>query len=232
MHIVFNEQQHSYTNTNTGERYLSATQLLSKFKKYFDKDKHSLRVAEREGVTQQEILERWEQMKDVSIVKGKNIHSLLENYIKKGQMDSGWSWLYNSFEKQKELVHREYDTIYSEKLLYDDEFKIAGTCDVLIEKDDEFSVIDFKTNKKLSTFSPFGEYLLYPIDFLQSCEYNVYALQLSLYAYMYEKIINKKVRSLNIFYLKDDKFIVYNTPYLKFEIKVMLNHYKQNSINH
>ncbi|NBP03210.1 MAG: hypothetical protein EBU90_24555 [Proteobacteria bacterium] len=230
MHIVFNEEKHLYTNSNTGEIYTSATQLLSKFKKPFDKYKHSQRVAEREGVTQQEILDRWEQMKDTSIVKGKNIHKLMENYIRFGGQEPGWSWLYSSFEKQREQIFEKYDEIHSELLLYNDEFKIAGTCDGLIESKYEFSIFDFKTNKKLSTSNPFGDYLLYPLDFLQVCEYNVYALQLSLYAYMYEKISGKRVRNLSILYLKNDYLKTFNVPYLKFEVKVMLNHYKQSKI--
>jgi len=53
--IYFDEKKHSYTNVKTNERYISATTLIGKFKKPFDTDKHSKRVADREGVSQEEI---------------------------------------------------------------------------------------------------------------------------------------------------------------------------------
>ena len=58
--IVFNEEKHTYTNSKTDEKYISVTTLLGKYKTPFDKDKHSLRVAEREGVPQEMVLEMWE----------------------------------------------------------------------------------------------------------------------------------------------------------------------------
>ena len=44
--IYFDEKKHSYTNVKTNEKYISATTLIGKFKKPFDVDKHSKRVAE------------------------------------------------------------------------------------------------------------------------------------------------------------------------------------------
>ena len=45
---------------------------------------------------------------------------------------------------------------------------------------------------------------------------------------MYEKISNKRVRNLNIFYIEDNKITVYPTPYLKYESKIIINQYIKN----
>ena len=227
MHIKFDEQSHTYRNSKTGERYTSATQLISKFKKPFDSDFHAERVAKREGVSKEMVLEMWEHEKNKSIVRGKNYHSLLENYVRFGETEKDYSWLYKSFEKQREQLVGNCKNVHAEKLLWNDEYKLAGTCDLLYEHDNNFTIMDYKTNKAITAFSKYGEYLLPPVDFLSYCEYNVYALQLSLYAYMNEQLTNKKIRNLHILYLYEDKFISFNVPYMKLEVISMLNKHKE-----
>jgi hypothetical protein len=100
-----------------------------------------------------------------------------------------------------------------------------------VHKNGEFTIGDFKTNKKFRFSSPFGERMLEPVDHLHNCEFNVYALQLSMYAYMYEKQTGKKCRKCVIFYLKDDAFRAYHVNYLKADIEALFNYYKINTIN-
>lgn len=226
MEVKFDEPTHTYRNTQTGEIYTSATQLISKFKKPFDSKFHAERVAKREGVSVEMVLESWEYEKNKSIVKGKNIHSLLENYVRFGETEKDYTWLYKAFEKQRETLVGMSKKVYAEKLLWNHEYKLAGTCDLLYDHDENFTVLDYKTNKAITAFSKYNEYLLPPVDFLSYCEYNVYALQLSIYAYMYEQLSNKKIRNLHILYLNEDKFISFNVPYMKQETKLLLEAHK------
>lgn len=226
MEVKFDERTHTYRNTETGELYTSATQLISRFKKPFDKDFHAERVAQREGVSKELVLEMWEHEKDKSIVRGKTYHSLLENYVRFGETHKDYTWLYKSFEKQKDKLVGNCKAVYAEKLLWNHEYKLAGTCDLLYEHNENFTVLDYKTNKAITAFSKYNEYLLPPVDFLSYCEYNVYALQLSIYAYMYEQLSNKKIRNLHILYLNEDKFISFNVPYMKQETKLLLEAHK------
>lgn len=226
MEVKFDEPTHTYRNTETGERYTSATQLISKFKKPFDSQFHAERVAKREGVPVEMVLESWEYEKEKSIVKGKNIHSLLENYVRYGETEKDYTWLYKSFEKQREKLVGKSKKVYAEKLLWNHEYKLAGTCDLLYEHDSNFTILDYKTNKVITAFSKYNEYLLPPVDFLSYCEYNVYALQLSIYAYMFEQLSNKKIRNLHILYLNEDKFISFNVPYMRQETKLLLEAHK------
>ena len=226
MEVKFDEPTHTYRNTETDERYTSATQLISKFKKPFDSQYHAERVAKREGVPVEMVLESWEHEKEKSIVKGKNIHSLLENYVRYGETEKDYTWLYKSFEKQREKLVGKSKKVYAEKLLWNHEYKLAGTCDLLYEHDSNFTILDYKTNKVITAFSKYNEYLLPPVDFLSYCEYNVYALQLSIYAYMFEQLSNKKIRNLHILYLNEDKFISFNVPYMRQETKLLLEAHK------
>ena len=57
--INFDSAAHTYTNSETQEKYISVTTLLGAYKYPFDKDKHSRRVADREGVSQELVLEMW-----------------------------------------------------------------------------------------------------------------------------------------------------------------------------
>lgn len=229
MRIKFNEKSHTYTHVDTKERFISVTTLLGKYKKPFDKEFHARRVSDREGVPIDMVLEMWESEKNKACDRGNKIHKLLEDYIEYGEMDDNHNWLYKTYDKSVEWYVDKFDNILSENVVYNEEFKVAGMADLIYEhKNGEFTVGDFKTNKKFRFSSPFGERLLAPVDHLHNCEFNIYALQLSMYAYLYEQMTGKKCRKCVIFYLKDDKFKPYHVNYLKSDIKAIL---KQSLIN-
>lgn len=226
--IIFDEKSHTYTNSKTEEKYISVTTLLGKYKTPFDKDKHSLRVAEREGVPQEMVLEMWEKENKRATDRGTKIHKLMENYVSFGERSEDYDWLYKSYDKVISYSIERYKKIYSENLLHNDEFKIAGTADLIYDHGDYFTIGDFKTNKKFNYTSDFNEHFKDPVDHLLYCEFNNYALQMSMYAYMYEKTSGKKCKKIIVFYLKEDKWIPIHSNYLKSDIKNILAHYKQN----
>lgn len=228
--IVFNEEKHTYTNSNTEEQYISVTTLLGKYKTPFDKDKHSLRVAEREGVTQEMVLEMWQKENKKATDRGTKIHKLMENYVSFGEKTEDYDWLYKSYDKVTSYSVDKFKKIYSENLLHNDEFKIAGTADLIYDHGDYFTIGDFKTNKKFNYSSDFNEHFKDPVSHLQYCEHNNYALQMSMYAYMYEKISGKRCKKIVAFYLKEDKWQPIHCNYLKSDIQNILTHYRHNKM--
>jgi ATP-dependent exoDNAse (exonuclease V) beta subunit len=228
--IVFNEEKHTYTNDKTDEQYISVTTLLGKYKTPFDKDKHSLRVAEREGVTQEMVLEMWQKENKRATDRGTKIHKLMENYVSFGEKSNDYDWLYKSYDKVISYSIERFKKIYSENLLHNDEYKIAGTADLIYDHGDYFTIGDFKTNKKFNYTSDFNEHFKAPIDHLLYCEFNNYALQMSLYAYMYELNSGKKCKKIVVFYLREDKWQPIYCNYLKSDIKNILSHYHQNKL--
>ena len=224
--VFFNKEQHSYTNSE-GEKYISVTTLLSEYKNKFDTEKHATRVALKEGVTKEFVIQLWEDITKTATDKGTEIHKALEDYITKVEA---------TCDKHRDLC-RSYDDIVnnnidkhtevlSEKLLYNDEYKVAGTADLIYDHDKYFTIGDFKTNKKFNFSSKYNEYFNEPLSHLTYSEFNSYALQLSLYAFMYEKLSGKQCRKIVIFYLEQDKFIPIHCNYLKSDIINLLKHYK------
>jgi hypothetical protein len=156
---------------------------------------------------------------------GTRIHKILEDYITIGEMQDDYGWLYKSYDKGVERNIDRFKKIHCERLLYNTDYMVAGTADLIYEHSNgEFTVGDFKTNKRFRFSSQYGEWLLDPVEHLQNCEFNVYALQLSMYAYLHELSTGRKCRKLAIFYLQDDRFQTYHCNYLKSDVKKILKH--------
>ena len=222
MKIKFDEPTHTYTHIDTDKPFISVTTLLGKYKQPFDRHGHSKRVADREGVSQELVLEMWEAEKNRACSRGTNIHAVLEDYINIGEVEGDWGWLCKSYDKAVERSVDSFKTVLSENLLYNEEHSIAGTADLIYEHKNEFTIGDFKTNKRFRFSSPYSERLKDPVSHLHNCEFNLYGLQLSLYAYVYEKMSGKRCRKCVIFYLNDDRFISYHINYMKAEVEAIL----------
>jgi len=217
--ILFDEASHTYTHKDTKEQFTSVTTFLGRYKPPFDSDKHATRVAKREGVSKELVLEMWEEEKNRACERGTNIHKLLEDYIEYGEIEDTYGWLYKSYDKAVERTIDPFDNVLCENLLYNEEIKIAGTADLIYEhKDDTFTIGDFKTNKRFRFSSQYKERMNPPVDHFDYCEFNTYALQLSFYAWLYERATGKKCRKCVIFYLREDRFLSYHVNYLKSDI--------------
>jgi len=220
--IKFDEASHTYTHVDTGAPFISVTTLLGKYKQPFDRYGHSKRVAKREGVSQELVLEMWEEEKNRACTRGTDIHKILEDYISCGDVKDNYGWLCKSYDMAAERSIDSFKNVLCENLLYDEEHLVAGMADLIYEHKNEFTVGDFKTNKKFKFSSPYSERLKDPISHLHNCEFNVYGLQLSFYAYLYERMSGKRCRKCVVFYLQDDRFLSYHVNYMKAEVEAIL----------
>ena len=226
--VTFIEKTHQYFNEN-GEEYKSGTGFIHLYQKEFDSIGVATRVAAREGVTVEEILDKWKKNSQDACEYGTSVHLVMENYLKTNIRVPEHSLLYDSFDEIVGDMKKWAKAIHSEKILWNDEFKLAGTADLIIDHNkNEFSVGDFKTNKAINFCSDFGERLLHPISHLSACNYNLYSLQLSLYAYMYSLLTGKQCRRVFLMHLRDGKWNEITANFMKHEIEVMLHHYKIN----
>lgn len=224
--IIFDEAAHTYKNPKTGRYYISVSKLLGMYKEPFDREFWSKKAALKEGVSQEEILARWDKTTKDACDKGTSIHDIVENYIKEDII------------KDKELIKalnlvfdkKKFKRVLSEELVYDDEYEVAGTSDIICDVDNNtFDVYDFKTNKSFIFENKYGKYLKTPLNHLQQCQYNDYSIQLSLYAFLYGKLTNKKVRKICILYHDGEQFHNYPTPYMFWEVSALLKHYSNNN---
>lgn len=205
MPVILDHENHIYTNTDTGEKYTSVTNFISLFKKPFDSDMWSKIIAKREGVSQQTILDKWKDVTKIACDRGTKIHLIMENWIKDKTVDKEYFDLAKSFTVKTSHIIRNDSVINSEILLHNHEYKLAGTADMIVENKNFFHVLDFKTNKAFDFHSKYNDYFYEPISHLSICKFNTYAIQLSIYAYMYELLSGKKCSGLTILYLSEYK---------------------------
>jgi ATP-dependent exoDNAse (exonuclease V) beta subunit len=227
--VIFDPVKHTYQNPETQRYYTSVSSLLSQYKEPFDKDFHAQRKALMTGRSKEDVLNEWQATNKLACDKGQNVHSIIESFIKNNDVQDPKiiSGLKQVFDK------KEYKRILSEEIVYSDNDEIAGTSDLICDVDnDTFDVLDFKTNKKFLFFNKYNKYLKHPLNNLQQCQYNDYSLQLSLYAYLYGNLTNKKVRKICILYYDGDKFYSFHTPYLFWEISALLKHFNTNKTQH
>lgn len=203
MDVILDHETHTYTNIHTNEKYTSVTNFISQYKKPFDADFWSKKVAKREGVDQQTVLDTWKNLTVSAQGKGTKIHLAMERFLKEKYVEPGFEDLTDSFFKKTTSIISNTTVVNSEYLVYNHDSKLAGTADIILDNGNTFHVLDFKTNKKFNFSSKYNEYFYEPIEHLQQCEFTTYSIQLSIYAYMYELLTGKKCSSLKIFYLRD-----------------------------
>ena len=226
--VIFNKENHTYKNPETGRYYKSVSKLLGEYRKPFNADFHAINTALKRKTTVEAIKKEWEDGKNIACAKGQDIHDAVEQYIKEEKILPGKESLIENFKTIFPDIH-EFKKVHSERIVWDDDNEIAGTSDLICDvRNNYFDVYDFKTNKAFNFYNKYSEYLLSPLDHLQHCHYNDYTLQLSLYIYMYEKQTGRKFRQAGILYHDNTKFNYYPVSYLFWDIQVLLKHHKKN----
>jgi hypothetical protein len=223
--IEFNKELHAYTNTHTGKAYFSVTSLINQFKIPFDVEKFSKLVAAKEGVSQDEIKKRWNKTKTDACDFGTSAHKKIEDYIDSGGVDFKDDPIVIKF---LEICDVNLKKVKNETIVYNNEYRIAGTADLIVDNGSTFDVYDLKTNKNFRLSSKYNNNLLEPLTHFSECEYNIYSLQVSTYAYLYSTMTGKNVGSLRIFWFDktSETFTRYDTPYLYSDVKNMLETFK------
>lgn len=127
------------------------------------------------------------------------------------------------------------DGIYTEHVMWNEEYMIAGQGDKTYIEYKFIDVDDYKTCDKIPEESfkhPKRGYKMmhYPIDNLMDCKLIYYTLQLSIYGWMLEQKSKeqnrpREVRRLRLYHSTIDKYI--EVSYLKNEVERLLKHYKK-----
>jgi len=235
--ITFIESKHVYLIDGNETRSLSVTGLIKKFKPPFDKEKMSSIVARKRGVSSAQIKLEWDLNNLYSTTIGSMLHKYIENFYnnKRIQFDGSLKSL-GAFEKQKisETLpclikyfqqfyedHPQLLCVKNELVLGDiNGTKICGMADLLCYNTDsnQLEILDFKTNKKISETSKYGN-LLSPFSDMSLGEINEYTIQLNVYKYFIEKYTNLKIDKLKIIWFNN----VANENYKIFELKNIQN---------
>ena len=131
--------------------------------------------------------------------------------------------------------YKHYARVYVEKVVWSEEFFVAGTADVISRKTShKDSVVDFSDHKTnltgISYESKYKNYLMGPLGHLQDCSYNKYALQLSMYAHLEQMKTGCKVGRLWINYFPGgdmENWKQLPVPFMKLEVQSLLEWYRE-----
>lgn len=232
--IIFDSASHTYTRISDGQIFTSVTTFINSYKPKSNFDLIAEKIALRRGTDKQQVLKEWDEIKNKGLDFGNRIHQNIQNYLE-GKDSNPELW---DFIKKMQTDHKlQSKKLLSEHLVYDMDYHIAGMSDLIAEYMDNnfFEVIDYKTNKKFSFGSSDWEnsYFHDPIDHLPCNEYFTYALQLSMYAYIFSKMSGKKPSRLTVYWLKRKDVKNYQSfqgiwkkigmPYLEDEVVSLLN---------
>jgi hypothetical protein len=231
--IKFDEESHSYSVN--GIPLLSVTKLVGTTT-FFDTKRLAAQKAESLGIPVRDVLLNWQRKGDYARIKGHEMHSYIE-YLWQGKKYN-WKPQDKYFEMIVELdcLKEQYGNFYkpasklmsliaAENVVYDIDYKVAGTFDGLFHNkvNDRVDIWDWKTSKEIKKTNPYGHKLI-GLDHLDECNFNEYALQLSLYKYIIERNTDIKIGTLNIcqISMKNKNYNAFKVPYLKDEVVYLL----------
>lgn len=194
---------------------------------------------------QQGILDAWDEENRKSCERGTKIHSDIENSFYNHPKDISLQkfGLGGKFECKKDYSELDLEYgVYPEYLISieskDKVLRLAGQIDLIIKQDNEITIVDHKTNKKIDLKSGFdtntkaSAKMKYPLNNLMDCNYYHYSLQLSTYAWMLQKLHPEFVIKDLILnhYDHNGKNTLYHCDYLKDDVERMLKHYRKELI--
>ena len=215
--IEFHEKQHFYT-LNNYKFGISATSLIETYGQEFDSDSVSQMVANKRGISQQEVLNEWKKENEFSCIKGSCIHLKAQSLWMGNNYEIDYNTINNNIDKNRlkkeyDIMSKQainfyndykdmYDMIQDEFIVWSKEFDIAGSIDGIMynKYTQQCCILDFKSNKDLQFESKYHKKMKVPLHKLDDVNGQHYYIQLSIYKYLIEKYTNIKV---------DETFIVY-----------------------
>ena len=235
--IIFTEHNHKYTlKSNPTLKLTSVTQLISQFFHPFNAEEIIAKIKRGKNycpghkywdMTTQQIKDEWERIRNDAAQKGTQLHKLIEKYlttivgaINDDRLRPFYDWL-------GDWVALGWDCVAVEMVVYDEEYKIAGSIDSLwynsITK--KYAMVDWKRSKKDIDPAVYYEYGIYPITHIPDNSYYKYSLQQNIYSHFLEKHYGIQIDKMYLvqFPPDQDKCIMIECPRLMKEVTDMLN---------
>jgi hypothetical protein len=200
--IKFEEEGHKYTNLDNSKdiEWISVTKLIHQFTEKFD----APAVAEKcskgknpkyKGKSTEEILEMWNNENKRAIDLGSWYHNQREkdvlscNTITRDGIEL--PIISPIIENGIKLAPDQSVTsgVYPEHLVYLKSVGVCGQADRVEIVGNKIDIYDYKTNKEIKTegykyWDGTKKMMLGPLRHLEDCEFNTYALQLSVYMFI------------------------------------------------
>jgi hypothetical protein len=203
MSIVFNEPAHSYTSVNPDENinWTSVTSLVSNFKQPFDPVAVSKKVSKNKkskwyGISPEEIQAIWKGESERAMSLGTFYHNQREDDLcslasvqREGMNLPVFVPIIQPNGDKLAPNQKLEDGIYPELMVYLKSAGICGQSDLVEVVNGHVNVIDYKTNKEIKMSSyvnweGISQKMNGPVGHIEDCNFNHYALQLSIYMYI------------------------------------------------
>ena len=82
----FNAALHAYADKD-GFKYTSVTKWIEKYKPFFDKEKIAQKVAHKNNISVELVLQEWDEKRDNSAIFGTRVHKALEKFNNEGVVE-------------------------------------------------------------------------------------------------------------------------------------------------
>ena len=240
----FFENGHYYTYKDK-QVGISVTRYISQFENEFDSDTLSQKVADKNGISQFEVLNEWKRKGEYSCLKGTAIHEWLQDNYANREYKFDLSQLeeYPEYYKIEDIEHlkqmaidfindykNRYILIGDEILCGIPDFDIASAIDLLFYDtiNNEVVLADIKTNTDLKGWKNTPSYvkkMLQPLENIKDITFEHYKIQLSIYRYFLEEYAHIPISdNMFIVYLseKEKNYNIIQIPYLKNEVEKIL----------
>lgn len=197
--LRFFSENHKYLSDD-GEDWLSVTSLISNFKQPFEADKIAEKSSKSKkskwyGMTPEDIKTAWKAEAKRATDLGTWYHNQreadiceIETMERHGQTIP----IFKPIEKDGIKYSPDQklkDGVYPEHMVYLRSSRICGQSDLVEVVNGHVHITDYKTNKEIKTegftnWEGITQKMLPPLAHLDDCNFNHYALQLSMYMYV------------------------------------------------
>jgi ATP-dependent exoDNAse (exonuclease V) beta subunit len=199
-----------------------------------------MRVASREGVSQIEIMERWDAAGKESRDIGTFMHAQIERVLHHEN-----PFLMKHFEYTGQYININTDISIKTELkyfqefmkdnkihpyrsewrIYDEVHEIAGTIDLLCQNGQNYEIYDWKRSRKAQPDETIWAYGKNGLEHIPDISFYHYALQQNLYKYILEKNYGIHVSKMHIviFHPNYDSYKLYEIPHMNKEVLLILS---------
>ena len=228
--IQFSDSDHTYL-IDKKNKAVSVTELIGRYFPKFDKEFWANKESIKTGKPKKEILKKWDDLGKKARDLGTELHEQIENfynskeYIRSKELDK-------FFKFHKNHIQDKYKPHRTEWRIFDEDKNLAGTVDMVYEKENgELFIFDWKRSKKIINSdgsieknNPF-ENGINGLSHLPSSDYVKYCLQQNIYKNILESKYDKKVSSMNLLILHPhiDNYHIIQVESFKNETKYLLD---------
>lgn len=234
--FIFFEEDHHYEYK--GKRVgISVTRLIEEYTNEFDAEAIAEKVAIKNNVSIQNVLDEWEYKNKFACEKGSTCHEYAQTRwsgeeYKPLFFDKSMDYL-NAVAKIQQQAVMFYND-YNDRLIHlADEFVVGSMeYDVCSAIDHLFInkltgglvLVDYKTNSDIHKSEKYAKNMKVPLSHLKDFTLNHYYIQLSIYKYLVEKYTNLKIEEMFIVYFSEniENYEIIEIPYLKGEVETIL----------